>query len=66
MPHITLLNLNMLYLKSGEFERTNELNESMGTFTEGDMVMALTASQAVTSGNTFTLDAISVTIADAS
>lgn len=36
--------LNILYLKSGEFERTNALNESMGTFSEGDLVMALTAS----------------------
>ncbi len=35
--------LNILYLKSGEFERTNDLNESLGTFTEGDLVMALTA-----------------------
>lgn len=37
--------LNMLYLKSGEFERTNELNESLGTFDEGDLVLALTAAQ---------------------
>jgi len=37
--------LNVLYLKSGEFQRTNELNQSLGTFDEGDLVMALTASQ---------------------
>ncbi len=36
--------LNLLYLKSGEFEGTNELNQSLGTFTEGDLVMALSAS----------------------
>jgi hypothetical protein len=36
---------NLLYLKSGEFERTNELNESLGTFNEGDLVMALTIAQ---------------------
>lgn len=41
------LAFNMLYLKSGEFERTNELNESLGTFDEGDMVMTLTAAQAL-------------------
>jgi hypothetical protein len=35
--------LNLLYLKSGEFERTNELNENLGTFAEGDLVMAVTA-----------------------
>jgi len=35
--------LNLLYLKSGDFERTNDINESLGTFTEGDLVMALTA-----------------------
>ena len=34
--------LNILYLKSSEFERTNDLNESLGTFSEGDLVMALT------------------------
>jgi hypothetical protein len=40
--------LNLLNLKSGEFERTNDMNESLGTFSEGDLVMALTASQALT------------------
>ena len=41
--------LNILYLKSGEFERTNELNQSLGTFSEGDLVMALTASHQIAS-----------------
>ena len=39
--------LNILYLKSGEFERTNELNESLGTFDEGDMVVAAGASHRI-------------------
>ncbi len=43
------IGLNLLYLKSGEFERTNELNQSLGTFTEGNLVMALTASQQLAS-----------------
>jgi hypothetical protein len=41
------LGLNILSLKSGEFERTNDLNENLGTFDEGDLVMALTVSQAL-------------------
>lgn len=41
------LGLNILNLKSGEFERTNDLNESLGTFDEGDLVMALTVAQAL-------------------
>ncbi len=36
--------VNLLYLQSGEFEQTNELNQTQGTFSEGDLVMALTAS----------------------
>lgn len=39
--------LNILHLKSGEFERTNELNESLGTFDEGNLAVALTAAQAL-------------------
>lgn len=39
--------LNILQLKSGEFERTNELNESLGTFDEGNLAFALTAAQAL-------------------
>ncbi len=41
--------LNILYLSSGEFEKTNELNQSLGTFSEGDLVMALTASHQLAS-----------------
>lgn len=41
------LGLNILNLKSGEFERTNDLNENLGTFDEGDLVMALTIAQAL-------------------
>lgn len=44
---IPSLAFNVLYLNSGEFERTNELNESLGTFDEGDLVMTLTAAQAL-------------------
>lgn len=44
---IPSIGLNLLSLSSGEFERTNELNESLGTFTEGDMVLALTVAQAL-------------------
>lgn len=40
---------NLLQLKSGEFERTNELNESLGTFDEGNLAAALTISQALSS-----------------
>ena len=39
--------LNILQLKSGEFERTNELNESLGNFDEGNLAFALTAAQAL-------------------
>ena len=38
---------NLLHLKSGEFERTNDINESLGTFDEGNLAVALTASQAL-------------------
>jgi len=41
------LGFNILNLKSGEFERTNDLNEVLGTFDEGDLVMALTVAQAL-------------------
>jgi hypothetical protein len=40
--------ITFLQLSSGEFERTSELNESLGTFDEGDMAVLLTASKAVT------------------
>lgn len=37
--------ITMVMLSSGEFERTNELNESLGTFEEADMAFLLTASK---------------------
>ena len=37
--------LSVLSLGSGDFEKTNELNESMGTFKEGDLAFLLTASK---------------------
>ena len=47
--HLPTFGLNILALKSGEFERTNELNESLGTFSEGDLVVAATVSHLVAS-----------------
>jgi hypothetical protein len=41
------LGFTMVSLASGEFERTNELNESMGTFEESDMAFLVTASKKV-------------------
>ncbi len=38
----------MVQLSSGEFERTNELNEPLGTFGESDMAFLLSASKNVT------------------
>jgi hypothetical protein len=38
---------NLLQLKSGEFERTNDLNENLGSFDEGNLAAALTISQAL-------------------
>ncbi|HZL85726.1 MAG TPA: PorV/PorQ family protein [Candidatus Krumholzibacteria bacterium] len=40
--------ITLVSLSSGEFERTNELNESLGSFEEGDMAVMLTASKALT------------------
>ncbi|MGD8413542.1 MAG: PorV/PorQ family protein [Candidatus Latescibacterota bacterium] len=37
--------LTVLSLGSGDFEKTNELNESLGTFKEGDLAFLLTASK---------------------
>jgi hypothetical protein len=37
--------LTILSLSSGEFERTNELNEPMGDFSQGDMAFVLSASK---------------------
>ncbi len=39
--------ITLVSLSSGEFERTNELNEPLGTFQEGELAMLLTASKAV-------------------
>jgi hypothetical protein len=38
---------NLLHLKSGEFQRTDELNQDLGTFDEGNLAAALTISQAL-------------------
>lgn len=40
--------LTVLSLGSGDFERTNELNEPMGSFKEGDLAFLLTASKNLT------------------
>jgi hypothetical protein len=40
--------LTILSLRSGDFERTNELNESLGQFSEGDMAFLLSASKSLT------------------
>ncbi len=37
--------LTVLSLRSGDFERTNELNESLGSFQEGDMAFFFSASK---------------------
>jgi hypothetical protein len=42
------LGFTMLSLSSDGFERTNELNESMGTFKNSDMAFLLSASKSVT------------------
>jgi hypothetical protein len=41
------LGLSMITLGNDEFERTNELNESLGNFKEGDMAFLLSASKQV-------------------
>jgi len=38
---------SVVSLRSGEFENTNDLNESQGSFTEGDIAFVLSASKAV-------------------
>jgi hypothetical protein len=38
---------SVVSLRSGEFERTNDLNESQGTFNEGDIAFVLSASKGV-------------------
>jgi hypothetical protein len=42
------IGFTMLSLSSGNFERTNELNESLGTFKQSDMAFLISASKAVT------------------
>jgi len=37
--------LTVISLRSGDFERTNELNESLGSFSEGDMAFMLSAAK---------------------
>jgi hypothetical protein len=39
--------LSVVSLRSGEFEKTNDLNEPQGTFREGDMAFVLSASKDV-------------------
>ncbi len=41
--------LSVLSLSSGEFERTNDLNESLGTFDEGNVAFLFSASKDLTS-----------------
>lgn len=41
------LGITMLSLNSGNFERTNELNESLGTFNNSDMAFLITASKSL-------------------
>jgi len=41
------LGITMLSLNSGDFERTNELNESLGTFNNSDMAFLITASKSL-------------------
>lgn len=40
------LGISMISLGSGEFEATDELNQSLGSFKEGDLAVLLTASKA--------------------
>lgn len=39
--------LTMISLNSGDFERTSELNEPMGSFSEGDLAVLLSASKSL-------------------
>jgi hypothetical protein len=39
--------LTILSLSSGEFERTNELNEPMGEFSQGDMAFVLSSAKSI-------------------
>ena len=42
------IGFTMLSLNSGGFERTNELNESLGSFSQNDMAFLISASKSVT------------------
>src|SRR5512140_3108530 len=42
--HLPSVGITFLAMNSGEFERTDELNEPLGTFSTGDLAMLLTAS----------------------
>jgi hypothetical protein len=42
--------ITFLAMNSGNFERTDELNEPLGTFSTGDMAMILTASKNISAG----------------
>jgi len=42
------LGVSVLSLSSGDFQRTSELNEDLGTFSEGEMAFILSASKSVT------------------
>ena len=44
---IPSLGITLLSLSSGEFERTDELNEPLGTFEEGDLAVLLSASKSL-------------------
>ena len=39
--------ISIVTLNSGDFEKTNELNDNLGTFSEGDMAIYLSASKAL-------------------
>jgi len=41
------LGFTLLALNSGDFERTNELNQSLGTFSQSDMAFILSAARAI-------------------
>jgi hypothetical protein len=49
MPSRTLpsVGVTILSLSSGDFDRTDELNEPLGTFSEGDLAFLLSAAKAV-------------------
>jgi hypothetical protein len=46
--HLPTLGITMLSLSSGSFERTNELNESLGSFSQSDMAFLISASKSFT------------------